>query len=186
MNAPTPTVNWSDNTTAPHRANGRGHDTGGIAPMSDQNIKPWRGRNRFTTQPTTDRFWEKVDKSGTCWLWLGGKGRDGYGRFALSGGRMVAAHRFAYEAVVGEIPRGLQIDHLCRVTECVNPAHMEPVTAAENSRRRAACTPPKPQPTHCGQGHLLDDENTRWTAGRKTCRRCNAERSRRWRERGRV
>src|SRR6266496_2265386 len=87
------------------------------------------------------RFWAKVDRSGgsrACWLWTGKTGRDGYGRIGL-GGRgalvRVRAHRFAYELLIGPIPDGLQIDHLCRVRHCVNPAHLEPVTQRENILR---------------------------------------------------
>jgi hypothetical protein len=85
-------------------------------------------------RPEADRFWEKVDKSGECWLWQAGK-CAGYGRFFVPGSRPVPAHRWAYEALVGPIPDGLVIDHLCRNPACVNPAHMEPVTIVENVRR---------------------------------------------------
>lgn len=81
------------------------------------------------------RFWSHVDKSAECWLWTGAKGREGgYGHFWVAG-RKVAAHRFAYELLVGPIPDGLVLDHLCRETLCVRPSHLEPVTQAENTRR---------------------------------------------------
>lgn len=83
------------------------------------------------------RFWAKVDKRGPddCWLWLANKtAPNGHGRFS-TGGSMVMAHRFAYELLVGPIPDGLVIDHLCRVRLCVNPKHLEPVTAVENIKR---------------------------------------------------
>lgn len=90
------------------------------------------------------RFWSKVNKDGPlptwapflgpCWLWTSRQDRDGYGRFAVEG-KDFRAHRFAYKDLVGPIPDGLTIDHLCRVPGCVNPAHMEPVTAGENKRR---------------------------------------------------
>lgn len=76
-----------------------------------------------------------------CWVWQGctvnGQNRPGpgYGILTLRHQKLLA-HRFAYERYVGPIPEGLQIDHLCYVTNCVNPEHMEPVTAAENVRRR--------------------------------------------------
>lgn len=89
-------------------------------------------------RPTTEQqFWEKVNKTDSCWLWTGGVGR-GYGIFyrgADRGGSFTVAHRYAYEALVGPIPAGLTLDHLCRVRGCVNPAHLEPVTQAENVRR---------------------------------------------------
>ena len=71
------------------------------------------------------RFWTKVNKSsGSCWLWVGGISRYGYGEFWHNGGNY-RAHRFSYELLVGPIPEGLQIDHLCRVRNCVNPARLE-------------------------------------------------------------
>lgn len=84
-----------------------------------------------------NRFWSKVNKTETCWLWTAAIVQStGYGRIG-TGGRhhMNSAHRVAYEMMVGPIPKGLQIDHLCRVRHCVNPAHMEVVTSAENTRR---------------------------------------------------
>jgi len=86
-----------------------------------------------------ERFWSKVDKTGDCWIWNGGVGAGGYGAFGsydeADDPITVRAHRYAYEALVGPIPAGLVLDHLCRVRRCVNPAHLEPVTNAENIRR---------------------------------------------------
>ena len=81
------------------------------------------------------RFWAKVDRSGSCWLWLAATSH-GYGTFQ-SNGKLVRAHRYAYELLVGPIPGGLVIDHLCRTTACVNPEHLEPVTQRENLLRGA-------------------------------------------------
>lgn len=68
-----------------------------------------------------------------CWLWTGCRS-NGYGQIGMDG-RMMLAHRLAYELIIGPIPTGLHIDHLCRTPLCVNPAHLEPVTPAENIRR---------------------------------------------------
>ncbi|WP_338185886.1 HNH endonuclease signature motif containing protein [Jatrophihabitans sp.] len=84
------------------------------------------------------RFLQYVDQSGPCWTWTGVRHRTrGYGRFYVGGrgGRYVQAHRWSYEHFVGPIPDGLEIDHLCAVTSCVNPAHLEAVTPDENKRR---------------------------------------------------
>lgn len=84
-----------------------------------------------------DRFWARVLKTDTCWLWQGataGRWNLRYGQTRWAG-RVAMAHRVAYELLVGAIPDGLQIDHLCRNPLCVNPAHLEPVTNAENARR---------------------------------------------------
>lgn len=69
-----------------------------------------------------------------CWLWSGAILRSGYGSITIDN-RTRMAHRHVYEMVVGKIPSGLCIDHLCRVRSCVNPDHLEPVTTAENLRR---------------------------------------------------
>jgi len=94
-------------------------------------------RRRLTPD---ERFWPKVDRGGACWLWTGALYVNGYGAFRGPDGRTIRAHRFAYERVVGPIPEGLDLDHLCRVRACVNPAHLEPVTRAENLRRARQVT----------------------------------------------
>lgn len=99
-----------------------------------------------------------------CWIWIGSIDRYGYGR--IHGGEH--AHRVFYEEHVGPIPPGLQLDHLCRVTLCVNPDHLEPVTAAENQRRRYEIQ------THCHRGHsLLDEANVRMRGTCRVCRACD-------------
>ena len=80
------------------------------------------------------RFHAAVRHSSGCWEWTRARNADGYGVF-WSGDRVVVAHRFAYEAFVGEIPDGLELDHLCRNRGCVNPAHLEPVSHRLNVMR---------------------------------------------------
>lgn len=84
------------------------------------------------------------DPSG-CWLWSGSRTHPvwGYGTVSVDG-HMVVAHRAVYEVVVGPIPTGMDIDHLCRVRLCVNPAHLEPVTRLENNRRKFAAAKANP------------------------------------------
>ena len=85
---------------------------------------------------------QKIEVAGECWVWKGSvfkKPTGSYGqiRTGHAGERkLVRAHRFSYEAFVGPIPEGLSLDHLCRNTLCVNPSHLEPVTHAENMRRK--------------------------------------------------
>lgn len=115
------------------------------------------------------RFWSKVDKTGGCWEWTAVTDGRGYGKFWFDG-RMVRAHRWSYEHVVGPIPERLQLDHLCRNRGCVNPEHLEPVTNHENTLRGVSHQAAK---THCPQGHLYDTENTYVdTHGGRNCRAC--------------
>jgi hypothetical protein len=94
-------------------------------------------------------FWEKVQKTDTCWLWIRCLTGKGYGCVSI-GGRRFLAHRVAYEQLIGPIPDGLTLDHVvCQNKRCVNPAHVEPVTRSENSKRYHALT------TTCRKGHLL-------------------------------
>lgn len=117
----------------------------------------WR-KNGSTDLPTTeDRFWSKVDKTPTCWLWTAGTTTEGYGTFSIGGRanrKTHYTHRFAYELFVGPVPDGLELDHLCRVRQCCNPEHLEPVTGAENKRRAGAAQ------THCSRGHEWTPETT--------------------------
>jgi hypothetical protein len=106
-----------------------------------------------------------------CWAWTGPTDRGGYGMTTL-GKQKVMAHRVVYELLVGPIPEGLHLDHLCRRRECLNPAHLEPVTQAENNRRAGAAK------THCIHGHEYTPENTyRRPRGVRECRACRAERT---------
>lgn len=126
-----------------------------------------------------ERFWAKVDLSGDCWEWTAGKLPAGYGRFKMPN-REALAHRVAYELLVGPIPAGLHIDHLCRNPSCVRPEHLEPVTPAENVRRGLSGTKNAAK-THCPQGHEYTAENTYTPPkGGRYCRICGRERTTEW------
>ena len=84
--------------------------------------------------PVKDRFWTKANKTDTCWLWTANLDECGYRRISMNR-IMRGAHRISYQMIVGEIPEGLEIDHLCRVRHCVNPDHLEVVTHKANMER---------------------------------------------------
>lgn len=79
-----------------------------------------------------ERFWSKVEKTDDCWLWKAYILKNGYGQFRIDNRTLIVAHRYSYILTKGEIGAGLDLDHLCRVRHCVNPAHLEPVTRQEN------------------------------------------------------
>ena len=116
-------------------------------------------RRARSTDPD-ERFWSKVDRNGRggCWLWTASLNRYGYPNFGAVNGRPMAGHRYAYERLVGPIPAGLQLDHLCRVRRCVNPAHLEPVTPKENTRRGLRARMTHPLCPICSVLHAADRE----------------------------
>jgi hypothetical protein len=79
-----------------------------------------------------DRFWSKVEKTDTCWHWTAGCDARGYGQIGIGSSKVVYVHRFAYELLVGPIPDGHQVDHVCHNTVCVNPDHLRPATLKQN------------------------------------------------------
>ena len=131
-----------------------------------------------------ERFWNRVDKGAgpdACWPWTGGTTAKGHGIAKcpperLGGGAGTTAHRIAYMLLVGPIPDGMHLDHLCRNPPCCNPAHLEPVTPAENQRRGLKGE----LRTHCVNGHayLPDNlivEQVRGGATARRCKRCRRE-----------
>lgn len=133
--------------------------------------------------PEEARFWAKVKRSDSgCWNWTASTWANGYGQFK-SDGRMVAAHRFAYERVRGNVPDGLQLDHLCRNRLCVNPDHLEAVSQRENILRGMSPSARQARQTHCRKGHEFTAENTySGTDGRRRCRACHYAYNREWRK----
>ncbi len=131
------------------------------------------------TMPVEYRFWQKVNKDGPlwngtpCWLWLASTS-NGYGQISVDGHDR-QAHRVAYEMLVGPIPQGLQLDHLCRTQICVNPEHTEPVTQRVNILRGVGITAQAALKTECPQGHPYDEANTYVAPdGARACRICKS------------
>lgn len=124
------------------------------------------------------RFWAKVEKTERCWIWIGAL-RNNYGRFGLTPKVIVQAHRFAFENLIGPIPEGLHLDHLCRNTRCVNPDHLEPVTSKTNTQRGKAGTKDAIK-THCPKGHPYEGDNLEFhlSEGKRRCRTCRNEQAR--------
>jgi hypothetical protein len=173
------------------------------------------GRRRVYRRSDPDRFWSKVDRAAPdeCWIWTGSRRKTGYGTFLVprDGARVrgVVAHRWAYESMAGPIPAGYEIDHLCRVRECVNPCHLEAVTRKMNNDRKINPPPfrltrdPMPMPvpdltvpkrerrevtvfrTHCRNGHeyavtgFVVRGLTRRGKPARTCAACYSEQLRR-------
>lgn len=119
---------------------------------------------------------------GECWEWEGKVSGSGYAHIRIGGGNHVYLHRHLYEQEVGPISEGLEPDHLCNNTRCVNWNHLEPVTRQENLLRRYQR---RPLPTHCRRGHEFTPENTYTTLTQRSCRTCKAEVKRAYKRRER-
>jgi len=129
-------------------------------------------------RPLSERLREKIrkDPETGCWEWTAGKSSQGYG-VVHSDGKQRLVHRVSWELERGEIPAGLQIDHLCRNRACCNPDHLEPVTGRENVLRSpTAPTAINARKTHCDAGHPLEGANLdSYALGRgvRACRECS-------------
>jgi hypothetical protein len=128
-------------------------------------------------------FSRTIRGPGGCWLWTGGKS-DGYAMLRVQG-RMVRLHRTVYEQLVGPVPSGLEIDHLCRVRCCLNPEHMEPVAKRVNILRGEGACAVHARKVTCVRGHPLSGENLEIEGGKfRRCKQCRRDgQMRRWRER---
>lgn len=133
-----------------------------------------------------ERFFAKVDADGDCWVWQGGTSK-GYGVFRIRTKTPKAqtySHRFIWELLVGPIPAGKQIDHLCRNTLCVNPDHLEAVDPLTNMRRGFGPVSQRSRlrPT-CANGHERTPEIVRvLPSGALVCRLCEVDYRRRYQE----
>lgn len=126
-------------------------------------------RNSLTDAERWEEILPRINKTDTCWLWTGGKQSNGYGQVGVRG-KVEYVHVLSYRVNVGPIPKGLELDHVaargCTHKNCCNPAHLEPVTQAEN-KRRASCGP------ICKRGHRMEGKELYVTPnGRRQCRVC--------------
>lgn len=160
--------------------------------MSNETMRvQQRGMNKGQDQRSTyksaaERFWLRVEVGEGCWLWKAGTQATGHGRF-YADRKAVPAHRFSYELLIGPIPEGLVIDHLCRNPSCVNPDHLEPVTQGENIRRGDNQGPIGRRASKCPLGHPYDEINTYISpSGIRDCRECRREAGRRHRAKRRI
>lgn len=134
-----------------------------------------------------ERFWNKVKKTETCWLWIGSENGRGYGEIRF-GKKKVYAHRWSYENAKGPIPDGYQIDHLCRVPACIRPAHLEAVPPKINVQRGLAAQPkPHLMKEYCSNGHKYSENTYRRKDGKgRNCEECVRVRAREYQRRKRL
>ena len=132
----------------------------------------------YTRTPLEVRFWAKVQKTDGCWTWTGARSGVGYGVFNLGprGAGFDVAHRVSYRLLIGPIPKGLHLDHLCRNTMCVRPDHLEPVTPRENVMRSHAPNVLLSHRGKCARGHDASESYRRKDTNRVvSCRACRRE-----------
>lgn len=131
-------------------------------------------------QISEQRLLEKTLKTGACWLWQGAKDAAGYGYISRDGARRPGSkgasgervHRVSYRLFKGEIATGLEIDHLCKVRNCLNPDHLEAVDRRTNILRSDSPGGVNARKTHCAKGHAYSPENTRIEYGKRRCLIC--------------
>lgn len=127
---------------------------------------------RTTKTNFSNRFWSKVSKTGECWLWIGSLNNNGYGQMRINT-RSHLAHRLSYELTYGKISKGLVVNHLCEMPNCVNPKHLEAITQLENVHKgRASRSKPHKQRAYCKNGHSMVPENVYIYKNNRACREC--------------
>lgn len=127
----------------------------------------------------------KIDFTGPCWLWTASKTGSGYGKMWWpSEQRLVPAHRIVYGLLVGPIPIGSELDHLCRTPSCVRPEHLEPVSHRVNMLRGRTAPAAHAAKTACPRGHTYDAVIP--SSGKRYCRACNQAQQREQRKRRKM
>lgn len=146
-----------------------------------------------------DRLLSKAQRADNgCLVWTGHRNRDGYGRMGYQGAKSISVHRVAYIEFVGEIPEGMQVDHLCHTNDndcpggvcqhraCIEPTHLELVSAGENTLRGRSFAVANRSKKTCPQGHEYDDKNTIRYRKRRFCRTCTYQRTAAYKARKRA
>lgn len=152
-------------------------------PLLAELLRPYAVRPAVATRetPVPVRLAARIDYRGDdqCWEWRGAIDDGGYGSLRIKQ-RTHRAHRLVYELLVGAIPNGLELDHLCRNRACCNPAHLEPVTKRENALRGISPMAQLARATHCVNGHPFDETNTGRASTRpgRICLTCRRRRAR--------
>jgi len=124
-----------------------------------------------------NRFLKNVKKTKSCWIWVSHKSTGGYGTFyvwktAENKGGSKLAHRWAFENWVSPIPKGLEIDHICKIRNCVNPKHLRIVSHLENMHASNTLASLNSNKTHCPNGHKYEAPNILWDKNSRKCKIC--------------
>lgn len=128
------------------------------------------------------RFWKRVNKTKSCWLWTGHRNAPGrYGHLRVGGGKKMLAHRFAWIELRGPVPDGMELDHLCGNVLCVNPSHLQPVSHRINILRGHSPSASHAKKSMCPNGHPYELAPNGYSSSGKPkfariCRTCKRQR----------
>ncbi len=151
--------------------------SGEVVELRQQWARGVAARIQFGDERLPKRFWSKVQPcpmSG-CWIWVGGHNGHRYGIVSRDG-RQTLSHQWTFDVAYGAVPVGMEIDHKCNTRECCNPAHLRPLTHADNLARSNSVSSVNRRATHCPTGHEYTFENTYRNPrnGDRQCKQCRA------------